>query len=216
MNRNILVLDGDNSNYEKPFEFWGDIYTGVDYLEDMDLVVFTGGTDVNPSLYGDTPHEETTAPDIQRDTMEQAVYTRALILGIPMVGICRGAQFLCVMNGGSLIQHVNGHRNCEHEIFIKNRTTTINVRGDHHQMLWPKEEFDLLAYSEGLSTVYETGEGLTNQPEIAFTKNNIVQEPEVVHWPLTRCLAIQFHPEWHRDTDPASFYFQDLLDKLVM
>lgn len=189
-NRKILVLKGDSSKYSKPFTEWGKITTDVGKLEDCDLVVFTGGTDVNPSLYGQVSHPETGSPDTQRDKLEQAVYTRALLLELPMVGICRGAQFLTVMNNGSLHQHIIGHQNTTHTINTHNGES-LQVAGDHHQSMRPEGVHEILAISP---------DGV----------------PEVVYWPLTRSLAVQFHPEWMDVESEGYQYFQNLLDMYVM
>ena len=190
MNRNILLLKGDSDSYAKPFKKWGHIRTDIDQLENCDLVVFAGGTDVNPALYGEPPHPKTGKPDKIRDKLEQAIYTRALLLNIPMVGICRGAQFLTVMNNGSLLQHIEGHGMCDHTINTSDGLT-MEVRGDHHQAMRPEGEYHVLATSE---------DGIN----------------EVVHWPLSRCLGVQYHPEWMDDADKGYQYFQKLLDTIIM
>src|SRR5690554_3184603 len=80
----------------------------VQTAEEADLVCFIGGEDVQPSLYGEHDHPSThTNP--ARDEMEEKLFHYCLNEGIPMAGICRGAQFLNVMNGGKLYQDVDNH-----------------------------------------------------------------------------------------------------------
>src|SRR5206468_3407306 len=82
---------------------------------EADLVIFAGGADVDPVLYGEVPHE-TTCCDPKRDQQDMDLYLMCVEHGIPMLGICRGAQFLHVMNGGKLWQHVDKHYG-DHRIF---------------------------------------------------------------------------------------------------
>lgn len=189
-NRNILVLKGDSNKYKNPFEKWGSIMHDADNLEHADLVVFAGGTDVNPTLYGEEPHPMTSAPDLVRDTFEQAVYTRALILELPMVGICRGAQFLTVMNNGKLKQHITGHQSCTHTINTSDGAV-FEVAGDHHQAMLPDGHHHVLAVSD---------DGIN----------------EAVYFPSSRSLCVQYHPEWMSEDSEGYKYFQKLLDLYVM
>ena len=101
--------------------------------EKADLVIFTGGEDVNPALYNAKPHQLTRFNEA-RDEREIELYRQCLEEGIPMLGICRGAQFLHVMNGGVLYQHVDGH-NTAHNIYDINKQEHIApVSSVHHQM----------------------------------------------------------------------------------
>src|ERR1700694_3139960 len=78
-------------------------------LERLDGVVFPGGADVDPAEYGEAPHPRTeTNPDLDR--LELAVANWAIGSDLPTLGICRGQQLLNVALGGSLIQHLDDHR----------------------------------------------------------------------------------------------------------
>jgi putative glutamine amidotransferase len=69
-------------------------------------VLCTGGADINPSIYGATPHAKTDPGDIRRDNLELAIIRRAIADKKPFLGICRGAQMLNVATGGTLMQHL--------------------------------------------------------------------------------------------------------------
>lgn len=69
-------------------------------------LVLTGGTDVDPALYGEQRHNEADPPDVERDDLELALLERALTAGVPVLAICRGMQLLNVAHGGSLTQHL--------------------------------------------------------------------------------------------------------------
>lgn len=75
-------------------------------LDALDAIVFTGGPDLNPLLYGDTVHSETGQIDQLRDEAESALMRAALERDMPLLGICRGAQLLNVTLGGDLHQHL--------------------------------------------------------------------------------------------------------------
>lgn len=89
-------------------------------------IVLLGGEDVDPAFYGgprDYPEAgptETIADRVQID-----VLTRALREGTPVLGICRGLQLANVALGGTLIQHLDGHRG---DPFV---TTSAALVGDH-------------------------------------------------------------------------------------
>ncbi len=70
----------------------------------LDGLVISGGTDINPALYGQRPDPATDAPDVARDQMEVQLLDAALHVGIPILCICRGMQMLNVVHGGRLIQ----------------------------------------------------------------------------------------------------------------
>src|SRR5258707_15726508 len=61
-------------------------------LDGLDGLVLTGGKDIDPATYGQTPHPNTEEPARDRDAWEFALLNSALKRGIPVLGICRGAQ----------------------------------------------------------------------------------------------------------------------------
>jgi len=82
-------------------------------VDRVDAVLLSGGRDVAPDRYGAAPHPATGVTHPDRDGAELAVLDRALELGLPVLGVCRGAQALNVARGGTLHQHVAGHRQSE-------------------------------------------------------------------------------------------------------
>ena len=75
-------------------------------LEAVDGLVLTGGPDVDPRLYGSSPHSETDSPRQGRDAWEMALCSTALQRDLPLLAICRGLQLLNVSLGGTLHQHL--------------------------------------------------------------------------------------------------------------
>lgn len=72
----------------------------------LDAVVISGGADVNPARYGETPGAHTSGWRDDRDVSEYALLDAADDLGLPVLGICRGMQIMASRAGGRLNQHV--------------------------------------------------------------------------------------------------------------
>ena len=75
-------------------------------VDRVDAVLLSGGRDVAPDRYGADPHPAGGVAHPDRDVAELAVLDRALELGLPVLGVCRGAQLLNVAFGGTLHQHL--------------------------------------------------------------------------------------------------------------
>lgn len=73
-------------------------------------ILLTGGHDVCPSTYGEDKIPQCGATCRERDKMEHILLGRALGRDIPVLGICRGIQFINVFLGGSLYQDLPTQR----------------------------------------------------------------------------------------------------------
>lgn len=120
-------------------------------LDPLDGVVFSGGSDIDPELYGHDAHPETNGVVRERDDAELALLTAALARDLPVLAICRGSQLLNVACGGDLVQHlpeVVGHERHretagvfgEHEVTTEEGTKLRDLVGErlpikshHHQ-----------------------------------------------------------------------------------
>lgn len=78
----------------------GEVVSAVDGL------VLAGGPDVDPARYGASRHESVVATRPDRDDWEVRLLRAALRAGVPVLGICRGAQVFNVAFGGTLGQHL--------------------------------------------------------------------------------------------------------------
>lgn len=216
-NRKIFVV-GASTDYAN----WMEGSSLANNIADADIVVFTGGCDVDPKLYGDARHPRTYFVP-ERDLTEQAIFRRAIELKKKMVGICRGAQFLCVMNGGKLVQH-QANTDHWHTMFTDAMAKKVELltSSEHHQAAhpWnlPDTEFKVLGWTVGQSPFHHNG----NQEEIVIDKVRDNIEVEVCYYPKTTCLGIQGHPEWmfpkrfNDDKMKESVrWHQDLLDRLM-
>jgi gamma-glutamyl-gamma-aminobutyrate hydrolase PuuD len=80
---------------------------GVDEtLNALDGIVFSGGSDLDPELYGQEAHPETLGVVKERDRAELALLEAALARDMPVLAVCRGSQVLNVALGGDLVQHL--------------------------------------------------------------------------------------------------------------
>jgi len=80
-------------------------------LERLDGLCLAGGPDLDPLAYGACERHARLGPtDRTVDTAELAMARAADARGLPVLGVCRGAQALNVTRGGTLRQHVDGHR----------------------------------------------------------------------------------------------------------
>jgi len=75
-------------------------------LDGLDGLVFSGGSDLDPELYGQEAHKESFGFIRERDDAELALLRGALERDMPVLAICRGSQVLNVARGGDLVQHL--------------------------------------------------------------------------------------------------------------
>lgn len=163
-------------------------------LNKNDTLLFEGGTDVNPAIYGEQRGRWTSDPDVKRDMRERLAFQLAEHVGASAIGICRGSQFLTVMNGGSLIQDVTAH--CQDHFIRTKDGRRLLVTSTHHQMMAPPKDrpFELIGWADhARSQHYWNGNSEDCREKLEVTEN---LEPEIVWYPETRSLAIQGHPEY--------------------
>lgn len=120
-------------------------------LDSIDGLVFSGGSDVDPELYGEQAHPETDGWVRERDDFELGLMQAALARDMPLLAICRGSQVLNIALGGDLEQHVpdrvktNVHKEtpgvfADHDVGVLPGTKLSSILGDradvkshHHQ-----------------------------------------------------------------------------------
>jgi len=181
---------------------------------DIDALVIWGGEDISPSLYGDDVAYLCGADDrpSRRDVVETSACKEAIARGLPIIGVCRGAQLVCALAGGRLIQHVDNH-GWDHNISTY-EGRTILTSSVHHQMMYPYDvEHKLIAWSEEKrSRRYIIGNNVSD-PAMEDKP-----EAEIVWFPKIKALAIQGHPEFHDnpENDPFVQYCMELVNKFII
>lgn len=146
--RKVFIVGGDLGVMRLFLHQGG--FEGAITLDEADIVVFTGGADVHPSMYGEEPDPTIRCYyDLGRDHREKAIFD--LAKDKFKVGICRGGQFLNVMNGGKLWYDVDNHTTT-HLAYEPNEDGSLNipfpVTSTHHQMFikGPTAHVFLVAY----------------------------------------------------------------------
>jgi putative glutamine amidotransferase len=163
-------------------------------LDALDGLIFSGGSDLDPELYGQERHPETDGIAPERDRAELALLEAALARDLPVLAICRGSQVLNVGRGGDLVQHlpeVVGHERHKH---------TPGVYADHEVRVAPEARLARLLgerapvkshHHQGFGRV---GEGLH---EVAWAEDGTV---EALEDPSRRfALGVLWHPEAGED-----------------
>jgi gamma-glutamyl-gamma-aminobutyrate hydrolase PuuD len=164
-------------------------------VDEADIVVFCGGADVNPTLYHEEPHKSFRGDDA-RDQRDMQLYLECVEKRVPMVGVCRGAQFLHVMNGGKLIQDLDGHQG-DHALILTNGNEVKGegtggafidrISSTHHQAVIAGEGMDVLGY------VWRSDRRDLNP---TVTQTGRARDIEAFFYPETCCLGFQGHPEY--------------------
>ena len=157
-----------------------------------DLVAFTGGEDVDPRSYG---HRNLRSNcNLRRDHSELAAVSLAQEHGLPMTGICRGAQIMNVAFGGTLIQDLGRQHGGEHDVDSR-EGELFEVNSYHHQMVVPTREEYLYAWAtERVSEKAVTYDG--DLPPFMLDEQGRVRVTEAAYWPEQKAFAVQWHPEW--------------------
>jgi len=160
----------------------------------LDGILFSGGSDLDPELYSQPAHPETSGVRAERDRGELALLTAALERDLPVLAVCRGSQMLNVARGGDLVQHLpevvgdEKHKHtpgvfADHEVDVKPESRVGSLLGErapvkshHHQ---------------GFGRV---GEGLV---ETAWAEDGTL---EAVEDPTKRfAVGVLWHPEEGED-----------------
>lgn len=186
-------------------------------LEKCDVLVMTGGDDIDPAYYGQEPIDLIEGIDEARDTSDMALLQEAIDEDMPVLCTCRGCQLLNVLCGGTLIQDIPTseefkdseivHRDPElydftyHDITIEEDSqlarivgdTKLNVNSWHHQ------------------GIGEVGDGLK---VTATSADGMIEGLE--REDSSYVIGVQFHPEWHVEEidDSQLVFFTDLMDQV--
>lgn len=175
-------------------------YKTTDNLGAANVIVFTGGADISPTLYGE-PVMASTGCMPQRDKVEVDFYKK--YPGKPFIGICRGAQLLNVLNGGKLYQHVNNHGR-SHPMYDLVTKQVLLGTSMHHQMMIAGPNAVTVAVA-GQATEKQTPKGVV-KVEIEPATPTHWTDAEVLFYPNTKVLCYQGHPEVAAEHERSYFF----------
>ncbi|MEU6667717.1 gamma-glutamyl-gamma-aminobutyrate hydrolase family protein [Streptomyces sp. NPDC046727] len=155
----------------------------------LDGLVIAGGPDVDPARYDAERSPRTGPPAPERDAWELALIDAALAADVPLLGICRGMQLLNVALGGTLLQHLDGHREV---VGAFGGHPVKPVPGTLYAGIVP-EELTVPTYHH--QAVDRLGEGLVPSAHAEDGTVEAVELPADRGW----ALGVQWHPEMGED-----------------
>jgi hypothetical protein len=168
----------------------------VDDISKANIVLFRQGLHISPWMYNSTYKDENLEVDNEkRDEVDIKNFNYCLVNKIPMLGTDRGMQLLSVLNGYRLMEPAkNNHHLHMHKVVSVDKIHTFNVVSYHSKIvtvlkyMQELSNIEIIAHSEHFTPwlKYKSGE----------TNNMLKVDPEIVYFQETRCLGMQFSPEW--------------------
>lgn len=166
------------------------VATDESVLEVLDGLLLIGGADLDPPGYGAEPHPATSDTRPDRDMHEKRLFSAALAVGMPVLGVCRGAQLMTVALGGSLYQHLPdllGHEGHRPEPAVFGTTTVSTTAGSLVAGALGSRAEVLCYHHQGLAEVR------TPLVATAWAEDGLVEAVELPG--DTWVLGVQWHPE---------------------
>lgn len=200
----FYIVGGDRYGESSVLTRYG--FEQVSLIEACDFVVFTGGADINPAIYGEKPHRSVYFNE-DRDRYEMNAYHVSKGLKKAFLGICRGAQLLNCLVGGKLYQDI-GHPGY-HEL-VTDEGQRFPSNSVHHQMLRVAEGAIIKAWTENLSD----GHHLWMKDGVEANDEVVEKEPEIVIYPEHRMVLVQGHPEFD-SSNPRLHTFRQYVFDLI-
>lgn len=175
------------------------------YVDAIDGILFSGGNDLDPTLYGETVHPEAVPIDPDRQRFEMALLTEVERRRMPALGICLGSQLMNVHRGGSLVQflpEMNRDPALEHRK-VDGVSPGHGVRLNAES--WVARaigKISLDANSSHKQAVKQVGRGLRI---IGTAPDGVVEGVEDPTFPFY--LGVQWHPErLHNEADHLALF----------
>lgn len=175
-----------------------------------DGILFTGGHDVSPAVYGEERKDCCGLPCPSRDRMEGLILEKCLQDDKPLLGICRGIQFINAYLGGSLYQDLPSEFLSPVESFrelpVEHHMTPPYDRAAHKVEVLKDTKLAAIMGSGVLdvnSYHHQAIKTLSPRVEpLALSEDGLIEAIEVKG--QTFALAVQWHPEFSYETDPNS------------
>lgn len=175
--------------------------------ERLDGLVLTGGGDVDPARYGGRMHPSVYGVNPVRDESEIALVRWAVTKGVPLLGICRGAQVINVALGGTLVEHLRaGASGLRHRSGKESVTHPVEVApGSRLAAILGRTRVEPVSHHH--QAVRRAAPGLHI---VAQAPDGVIEGLEMPSHPFL--IAVQWHPERTAAEDAAQ---QRLFDALV-
>lgn len=185
------------------------------YVEMLDGAVFSGGPDIPPDCYGQTPHPTTQVMEPVRANFEKRFIKSFLESGKPAFGICLGMQFSNVVSGGSMIQDIPSFYGSR----ISHRNGEMYTNFHHVGLARGSRIADILG-SNAVSVISRHHQALD---KIADVFQVVARSPDGVVEAIERRdgafgLFVQWHPESMKNSDPVhrNLLFKAMVDACRM
>lgn len=189
-------------------------------LSIADGILLTGSpSNVHPSHFGEAVHDPSLPLDPERDAWTLPIVRRALAMGLPLLGICRGFQEVNVALGGSLHQAVHEQPGLSDHRSDETLPLDEEYGFAHAVRLVPGGVLDQTLRGLPSSILSEQGEFQVNSlhgqgvnrlaPQLrieAQAPDGVVEAvscAEPAH-PGAFSLCLQWHPEWQAESNPVS------------
>jgi hypothetical protein len=191
-----LIIVAGPGHYGAPFRKIGNVTHKLKKLisnpDRIKLMVFSGGEDVHPTLYGGEDQIGCCFTNIKRDVLEKSIFEFCKDHNIKMTGICRGFQFLNVMAGGFMYQHLERHSLFRmHDCYFPHTNKVMRVTSTHHQLVGlPDSAFPIAWSYPKRSDFYVGPDGDFVDPE-----KEPEYEIEAAIFPEINAMGVQYHPE---------------------
>jgi putative glutamine amidotransferase len=163
----------------------------TEVLDALDGLIFSGGNDLEPDVYGADRHDATRGTNPERDRGELALLEAALARDLPVLAICRGFEVLNVARGGDLVQHLPDLVGHEEHREVPGEYSEHAVRVDPSSRIGKVRSPVMSHHHQALGRV---GEGLR---EIAWAEDGTVEGIEDPEKPFV--VGVLWHPEAGED-----------------
>jgi len=182
-------------------------------LSYVDAVIFTGGHDLHPSLYGQSLHPKTEPMHQRRQQFEIALFKRADELRLPILAICLGHQLAYVARGGELIQHVDD-LNLKPPVVhhAESAEAFHDVRIDAHSHLAQLLGRTKLTVNSRHHQIVDPAKAARDLKPVAFSDDAVIEAAEDFS-DGRFLLTVQWHPEDLIDRPEHLRLFQVLISE---
>lgn len=185
----------------------------AEQISNVDGLILSGGHDIDPRLYGEESQQKIGMIWPERDQFDMRLLTGAEESHLPILGICRGAQLINVVHGGSLYQDLSYREeqtlkhNQGHTPTLATQTADLST-GSYLARLFDKREIAVNSFHHQL--IKNLGKGLTIA---AQAKDGVVEAFENEDASI---IGVQWHPEMlHRNVKMMNKLFADLIRKAM-